>query len=385
MTPTSTNPMMDAPSALLSAQDVERLLSDDSPESRTGLLTKIADSYNTELFKGRERDIAEQIFRLLMKDSVVRVRELLAHRLEQNPTAPRDIILHLAHDVESVATPVLTHSKVLSDADLVSIVEQSQGQDIGKLLAITKREQVSERVSEALVETKYAPVMTSLLSNQGAMISERALGRIADDFASDEDVIAALVHKPELPITLVERLISQVGAAVAKELRDTYNLSESQVAQGSTLAREDFMVRLLTHELSREEVEALVKQMANEDRLTPSIVMTALCRGQLMFFTVALAHFSGIPVVNATKLITDRGEHGFNGLYRKSGLPESMMDAVRLLLRSVQDMEEDSSIPGSMLYANRLAEMVIRHAGQKQVDYLPYFIALIRQNQHRSS
>lgn len=384
MTPTSSDSAASA-GTVLSPQDVAQLLSDDSPASRTHLLEKITTGYNDSLFKGRERDIAEQIFRLLMKDVVVKVRELLAERLKHNDQAPRDIILHLARDVETVASPVLTHSVVLSDADLVSIVEQSQGEDIGKLVAITKRGRLSPRVSEALVETKYSPVMTSLLANQEASIDERALGKIVDSFASDHDVIEALVNKPGLPITLVERMITQVSTAVAQRLRKDYGLEEREINRGSTLAREDFMVRLLGHELTQKEVEELVHQMAAEDRLTPSIVMTALCRGQLLFFAVSLAHFAGIPVVNAVKLVADRGDHGFNGLYQKSGLPESMMDAVRLLLRSVQDMEEDPSIPGSMLYANRLAEKVILAAGHHQIDYLPYFIALIRQNQHRAS
>lgn len=382
MTPASTEPS-ESSGTVLTPQDVAQLLGDDSPISRTRLLEKITAGYNDLLFKGRERDIAEQIFRLLMKDVVVKVRELLAERLKKNDQTPRDIILHLAHDVESVAVPVLTNSTVLSDADLVSIIEQSQGEDIGKLLAITKRERVSSRVSSALIETGYSPVMTSLLASDKATIDEHALAKIVDGFANDEGVIQALASKPDLPITLVERLISQVSSAVAQRLRKDYGLEDREVSRGSTLAREDFMVRLLGHDLSQKEMEDLVRQMAAEDRLTPSIVMTALCRGQLLFFTVALAHFAGIPVVNAIKLVSDRGEHGFNGLYQKSGLPESMMDAVRVLLRAVQDMDEDPSVPGSMLYANRLAEKVIFAAGHQQIDYLPYFIALIRQNQHR--
>lgn len=369
--------------SILTPIDVDRLLSDDSPDSRTGILDKVSASYNKEEFKGRERDIAEQIFRLLMKDAVLRVRETLADRIKDNVAVPRDIVLHLAHDVESVAAPVLVNSKVLSDADLVSIVEQSQGQDMGKLLAITRRDHVSDRVTEALVDTHYAPVMTSLLSNDGAVISDRSLEKIAEDFRGHQEVIEALSIKPKLPITVVERIITQVSSAVSQQLKEKYKLTDREVVPDSKQIREDFMLRLLGHDLTQGEVEDLVRQMASEDRLTPSIVMTALCRGQLMFFTVAMAHFAGISVANAMRLVADRGEHGFDGIYQKSGLPDTMMDAIRLLLRAVQDMQNDPSIPGSMLYANRLAEQVILAAGSRQIDYLPYFIALIRQNQHR--
>ncbi|MDX2096079.1 MAG: DUF2336 domain-containing protein [Alphaproteobacteria bacterium] len=370
-----------AADVILTPMDVERLLRDDSPDSRASVLEKIVQGYNAANFRGRERDIAEQVFRLLMKDVALRVRETLAERIKDNADVPRDIVLHLANDVESVAGPVLVSSVVLSDADLVEIVEKSH--DMGKLLAITQREAVSPRVSDALVETRYAQVMQSLLSNEGATISDRAFEKIAEDFRGDDGVMTALSKKPKLPITVVERIITQVSSAVAEELKGRYQLSDSDLAGNASHAREDFMVRLLENQLPDDEIEALVVQMAREERLTPSIVMTALCRGQLMFFTTALAQFAGIPVANARRLVADRGAHGFNGLYEKSGLPDSMMDAVRLLLRAVQDMASDGAIPGSMLYANRLAERVIGAAGAQPVEYLPYFIALVRQNPQR--
>lgn len=367
---------------ILTQMDVERLLHDDSSESRASILEKISRNYNAEQFKGREREIAEQVFRLLMKDVAVRVREALADRIKGNASVPRDIVLHLANDVESVAIPVLRDSKVLSDADLVNIVEQSH--DMGKLVAIADREEVSSRVSDALVETRYAQVMTRLLVNNGATISERSLERISEDFRNDSAVMEVLAAKPKLPITVVERIISQATDKVANKLKEQYKLKDSDAKRDSTTAREDFMLRLISEDSgSQEEIEALVSQMAIEERLTPSIVMTALCRGQLTFFVIAMAQFAGITVANALRLVEDRGEHGFNGLYKKSGLPDSMTDAVRLLLRCVQDMKADDIEPGSPLYANRLAERVIYSAGAQQIDYLPYFIALIRQNAHR--
>lgn len=366
---------------ILSPHDVERLLSDDSSESRTSLLEKISKIYNADLFQAREREIAEQVFRMLMKDVALRVRETLSERLKLNPKVPRDVILHLGNDVESVAIPVLKHSPVFSDADLVSIIERSP--DMGKPLAISTREKVSTRVSDALVETQYAQVMLSLLKNEGAVIGDRSLEKIAEDFRNDAEMAEALAHQPKLPIAVVDRIITKVSSDIATQLRVKYKLQENDVAKDAAAAREDFMLRLLDANHTEEEVGALIEQMAVDGRLNPSMVMTALCRGQLMFFTNAMANFAKVPMANAKRLIEDRGEHGFAGLYKKSGLPESMMEAIRLLLRCVQDMEHDSATPGTAHYANRLVERVIVASGNKQIEYLPYFIALIRQNVHR--
>ena len=374
-------PSTDSPSAapmILTPSDVERLLTDESADSRASVLTKISHHYNGNNFQGRANEIAEQIFRLLMKDVAVRVRETLAEQLKNNPNAPRDVMLHLANDTETVSLPVLQQSQVLSDADLVRIVEMSHG--MGKLLAISQRETVSSRVSEALVETNYPQVVTSLLSNTGASISDRSFEKIVDEFKNDQSVGDALLQYPKLPRNVVEKFISQASESMAKQLKEKYSIADADLQKTTAGNRDDVMQHLLETEMTLHDIEIFVAKLASEDRLNVSLVMTALCRGQLNFFTVSLARFANISVQNAMKLVADRGEHGFQGLYQKSGLPDTMFDAIRLLLRAVQDLENGTAIAGSMQYANRLVERVVALAGQQQIEYLPYFIALIRQN-----
>lgn len=366
---------------ILTPLDVERLLRDESAESRIDVLEKVTHHYNQRVFGERERETAEQIFRLLMKDAAIQVRETLSERLKNSPDIPRDVALHMAGDIDRVALPMLQNSSVFSDADLVNIIEASS--DITKLLAITQRPSVSPRVSDALVDTSYPQVVTSLLSNEGATLTEQAMERIIEDFRGEPSVMETLVGKRQLPITMVEKLVNNASAALAAQLKQKYNLSDDQLKKDTSGAQEDLMLRMLKPDISENEVQALVNQMAAKGRLTPSLVMTALCRGQLVFFTVALARFAEVKLENAKRLIGDKGEFGFRGLYTKSALPESMFEAVRLLLRVVQSLEGDEAIPGSLLYANRLAERVLAAAGSRQIEYLPYFIALIRQNIHK--
>lgn len=363
---------------ILTASDVERLLKDDSPDSRASVLEKVARNYNAESFGERERDIAEHIFRMLMKDTALRVRETLAERIKENPSIPRDIVWHMANDVDSVALPILASTEVLSDSDFVKIIEATR--DMDKLTTISKRPSVSERVSDALVETKYPDVISSLLGNSGAHIAERSLTKVADEFRNEPQVIAAMAERHPLPMALVERLVNQASAAVAEQLKAKYNLSDEQVDRDASASHDDVMLRMLKHDLPDEEVMGLVRQMATLERLTPSLVMTALCRGQLTFFTAALAHFANVPLPNARKLISDKGDFGFRGLFDRSGLPETMFDAIRHILRVVQSMEGSEAIPGSLNYANRLVQNVLSAADGRDIEYLPYFMALIRQN-----
>ena len=365
----------------LTRDDVERLLHNDSPASRSVILDKVASHYNAKDLTAREQEVAEEIFRLLMRDISLQVRETLAEQLQHNAEIPRDIVLHLAADVESVAVPVLKASKVLSDADLVSLVEASR--DIGKLLAISEREKVSSRVSAALVDTHYNQVVTTLLGNRGAALSEQSLTTIAEEFSSEKEVMQAMAAHPALPITVVERLIRQAGDDVANELKARYHIDETALRKDTTKVQEELMLRLLEDALSESEVSELVMRMAENGTLTPSVMMTALCRGQLSFFTMAVAQAANVSPSNTKRLLADRGSFGFEGIYKKSGLPESMADAVQLLLHAVQDLEAEHIAPGTKLYANRLIARVVDMAGEQPIDHLPYFMALIRQNVYR--
>lgn len=362
---------------ILTALDVQRLMTDPSEDSRIGVLEKVSQHYNRASFKGREQEVAEQIFRLLMKDVALKVRETLADRMKENGDFPRDIALHMAADVDSVALPMLQHSKVFSDADLVQIIEASR--DISKLMTISQRDGVSPRVSDALVETRYPQVVSSLLGNDTAKIDPRAFEKILDNFRSEPSVMSAMIER-QLPLPIVERMVSEASKTVAEQLKAKYNLTDEQLKKDTGGAREDVLLRMLAPNMSDHDIITLVAQMATEDRLTPSLVLASLCRGQIGFFSAALGRFANVSLANTRRLLSDKGDLGFKALYDKSGLPDAMYPAVRLLLRAVQKLEGDEAIPGSGLYANRLIERLLEQAGDQNVEYLPYFMALIRQN-----
>ena len=59
-----------------------------------------------------ERVLAEDIFRIMVKDAEVRVRQALADNLKENLDLPRDVARALANDVDSVSLPIIQFSEV---------------------------------------------------------------------------------------------------------------------------------------------------------------------------------------------------------------------------------------------------------------------------------
>lgn len=360
----------------LSKSDVALLLQDGSAGSRVSVLDKIAKQYSSGSFKERELIYAEQIFRLMMKDAEVKVRQALSDRVKDNPDIPRDIVLHLARDVEEVAIPVLEVSEVLSDSDLIQIIESSP--EVRKLLTIAERDQVSARVSDVLVESAQPEVVKSLLDNDGADISEKTYGKIIEEYSNHDDIKSSMIERSSLPMSVVEKLVNHVSDSLAAKLESKYNIGKVGTSIKKE-ARESITLDLLTYPQSDYDIEQAITQMMSYGRLTPTMILSALCRGYLGFFEISLSRLANIPKVNARKLIHDKGRLGFRALYDKTQLPESMFDAVRLVLRVVQDMEKGDKVPGTAQYANELVNRILKGADGQDVENLPYVIALIRQ------
>jgi uncharacterized protein (DUF2336 family) len=349
----------------LTGEDVAKLLTDPSAEMRAKTAAKIAADFGDSVLTDTERKLAEEILRLMVKDAEVRVREALAHNLKENPRLPHDMAKSLAHDVDSVALPVLQFSEVLNDADLIEIV---RGQGAIKQIAIAKRPTVSESVSDALVDTGDENVVTNLVSNDGAEISETSLQRVVDDFGDRENIQDAMVHRPKLPITVSERLVTMVSEGMKEELARRHELPADMATDLILQGRERATISLST-ESDKDELEKLIRQLHENGRLTPSIVLRALCMGDLNFFEAAMVQLTGVPLVNIRQLIHDSGDLGLRGVWHRAGLPDAHFMAVRAAIDVARETEYDGGENDRERYSRRMIERILTQYGDLGVEF----------------
>jgi len=349
----------------LTEGDVRKLLADPSADNRAETAAKLALQFDQGNLSASERTMAEQIFRIMVKDAEVRVREALAINLKENPNVPHDVAVTLAKDVDQVALPVLQFSELLSDEDLVQII---RSQNPSKQKAIAERAHVSATVAEAIVEDAGKEAVVALVANEGAEISEKSLDRVIDKFGTDEDVQAPMVRRSVLPVTIVERLVHQVSENLREHLLTHHEMPASIAADLILQARERATIGLST-DSSEDDVERLVNQLYNNGRLTPSIILRALCMGDMKFFEYAMARRIGIPVLNARMLIHDSGELGLDGLYSKSGMPRSFYPAVKAAISVAKEMSYDGEEGDRERYARRMLERVLTQYGDLGVDF----------------
>jgi len=358
----------------LTPEDIQQLVKEPSANMRSRIAEKVAAGYNSGLFNETEHLLALEIFRLLLRDTEVRVRRAVAESLKHSLSVPHDIIFHLANDVPDVATHVLQHSFVLTEEDLIAIVQATR--EIPKLKAIAKRESLSKSLAHALVETRTPAVVKEVVSNRNAALAETTLEMILEEFSREHDVLEELVYRGGLPYAFAEKLFSKVSDNLKKTLTRRYRLSLHVVEEATEMARETATLQFLAPWMSQQEISRLVDQMYRGKRLTHSIVLRSLCIGDLRFFETALAKLVGIPVANARILIIDPGPLGFKALYDSAQLPEAFYPAVRLMLRLALEETQYGTYRATN-FGPRMVERIASGGFDKSVEHMDTLMSMI--------
>ena len=353
----------------LTQADVARLLAEPSASVRAEVAAKLANEIDNTLLTAAELEIAHDIVRAMAKDVELAVRRALSHSLRSAVRLPHDVATRLANDVEAVALPILTESPVLTEIDLVEIVQRGSA---NKQTAIAGRRDVSEPVADALVSNAGEAAVAALMGNASARIAEASLGTAVDRFADSERVKAGMVHRASLPPTIAERLVVMVSEKLQGYLVSHHELPVSLATDIILQSRERATLHISLGS-SEQELERLVRQMYRNHRLTPFLVLRALCLGDMAFFEVAMSIMAKVPVMNARILIHDAGPNGLTSLYEKSGMPQRLLSAVRVAVDVVRGTEFDGGERDRERYRSRVITRILTQfedLAQEDLDYL---------------
>lgn len=176
----------------------EELLSSASDVQDAELLSSVVDLFlvTTDEQNVPAADAFGEVMEFIAYGLPEAERAELADRISKASPAPRDLIVRLANDAIAVARPVLTHSPSLTDDDLVSIT-RTQGFD--HIAAITEREQLSEAVTDAIVDTGDEQLITKAARHKRSSFSSKAFKTIAEIAKRVRELVIALLQRNDVP------------------------------------------------------------------------------------------------------------------------------------------------------------------------------------------
>jgi uncharacterized protein (DUF2336 family) len=302
-----------------------------------------------------DRAAAEGAFLRLLDDASPLVRQAMAEEFASSVHAPAVIVQALSADQASVAQPVLEHSPLLIDTDLVDIITTGICE---MQCAIARRTSLPKSVCAAIVEVGTAAAALELMANPYAELEPFSYDRIVERHGH----LSAIREK----MLMLENLPSATRLALVVKLSDTLTqfvvgrnwLSADRARRIASETHARSTVHVAAHSRG-EDMRGLVRHLRATGQLTAGLILRALLSGNLELFDHALVELSGLPRSRVSGLIYDRGGASLNALLTRAGLPVSTFQAFRVALEASHEIGFVGTVDEAARLRRTLVERVL--------------------------
>ena len=358
----------------LSQEDVSRLELNPSAENKIITVNKLSSLYSQPNLTLRERKLAEDIFRIMVEDVEVKVRQILSECLKNAKDIPHDLVKKLISDENSVSIPFIKYYQGLSDAELIDIIN---AQNIDKQKAVAQRRNLSNEVSGYIVDYCPEDVVVTLISNNSANILENTFQKIITKYDHNETINRCLVYREELPVTVIAKILNSLSEDLKKRLILKHNLPVDFTTDIIEEVKEKVTLKVSAEYSTDKQVEALVHELYASNKLTPSLVVRSICMGDLKFFEYAIVYLSNTPIVEVRKILFNTQlDFVVRNLLRKAFIPKNFFPAVFSALKVIKEIRFDLRNSSNQTFTHKVIERILSYSNvdeeldKKDIEYL---------------
>lgn len=163
----------------------------------------------------QQTEMCEDVLTQLIAYVELEARRRISAKIAALENAPRRIVQCLAIENIYVAQPVLSYSPVLEDDDLLMVSRLCGPQH---LEAIADRKEISVVVTNELMRLGNVHVWERLAKNAGAKLADKSVAFLANRARQNPKIQYGLISRPDLPETVVTRIIAEAGEGVREHL-----------------------------------------------------------------------------------------------------------------------------------------------------------------------
>ena len=283
--------------------ELEDAVRSGSPEKRVNSLREVTTLFlhGGEHLSEDQIKIFDNVLCVLVSRVETRARAELSNSLSKLDYAPLELIQRLARDDHiSVAGSVLPHSSRLTETTLVEVAS-TKGQD--HLMALSGRPNLTEAVTDIIVDRGENQVIRKLAGNTTARFSETGYSELMVRAEADDELTELLGMRVDLPAAQLRELLrratetvrNRLLASAPRDMRDEIERvlkTFADAARSDGLSGRDFTM-----------AEEAVKRMKGMNELNDNAMVWFAEARRYREIAAGLGLLNGVPTAVIAKVL----------------------------------------------------------------------------------
>lgn len=294
-------------------------LTDQSREEKLEIARSVGRIISTDL-SDEDRKVAEELANQLVRDSSMVVRKAFVSELKNSPFIPKDVAETIANDLKDVSAPFLLDTEEL-DQELMEYIALNCSEMAREILAL--RLNLPEPVSFAISEKGGEIAVTNLMGNDTAEVSTRVCLTLTDRFATNDMVLGGMAKRDDLPLAVIEVLVTKLSENLVEAMVDKYGLGEDFAAYIGGEAQFKTMQNAMK-KASDGELRIYLKEQLAKGNLEGPVILQMLKTGDFRAYSRAISLRSSMTVNDAETLLRDGSTAAFHLMLQRASLNDKM-------------------------------------------------------------
>ena len=306
---------------------------DNNKTNFNGLMDAVASILDARL-TDKERVLASEVLINLIEQAASDIRRNLSEKLAVRDDLHESLLHYLAYGHIDLADPVLRYSSLLTDTDLMYVI-QSKGR--AHWCAIAARENLSPTIATTLIRKKDADTIMAVLKNEGISLAPDILHEIIPVAKHNRHVAETMADYKGLPKDLAIKLYWYVSVALRDNLVSKFTLSKVEIDQSLELCMQDFVDT--TIQVQDSEPTSMMIDFATyyfeQNKITERMLADVLRRRQGRFFIALFAKMTNLSHKVIAKMMQQTGGQGFAIACRALNIGKEGFISIFLLSRKL--------------------------------------------------
>lgn len=337
----------------------EAVLACGQAEARIALVRQLAGLLADPDAAAIEKEQVLPVLIMATADSDAEVRRALADELLTIEDLHPDLLFAVVADEDAIAIPFLEELPSLSAWHMLTVLRVG---DEARQGAVAGRPDLSAETKAYIVKSGSVAAVVAYLANPAIKAGAADLRAIYARLGQSEEIVEALLSLPHLPPDIRIRQVKKSAIRMRQMMAERGWLAANDAADLVADAEERALLQIIARATGYDQQEALAF-LAQNNMLTPSLVMRAACIGDIAAFAATLSHLTGQTAPRITDFMLGRGGTGIRSLLNRSGLP----GPCHILLMAAADVACEfrnlEIAPEPEPFGRRLLEVLMMQSG----------------------